>query len=173
MISSTSFLRPLLPAVDCDFRASFLASPNSFTSQDLIKTNLCVSRMTMSMTTFGDKVVKTANNLTAMNELYLVYPWIRPLLDQEFSGGAARLDKMIQALRLVVRLRQPFGMLLFDQMSRIEYKRVTADVLTMVQVRKEAPLTDLMANTIERHHGLFYSFVSSSANYSLPSPCLC
>ena len=88
--------------------------------------------------------------MTGMNDLYLVHPWIRPLLDQEFSDGAAVLDEITQALRFVARLRQPFGALLFEALSRVEYRRVAADSLIMVQVR-EAPLTDLIANihTIE------------------------
>ena len=105
----------------------------------------------VSMSTFGDIEIKTAENLTGMQDLYLVHPWIRPLLDQEFSHGAAALDRTTQALRLVARLRQSFGALLFKALSRVEYRRVAADSLIMVQVREEAPLTDLINNirTIE------------------------
>ena len=113
------------------------------------ETNLHIYHATMTM--FGDIEIKTAENLTGMKDLYLVHPWIRPLLDQEFSHGAAALDKTTQALRFVARLRQPFGALLFEPLSRVEYRRVAADSLIMVQVREEAPLTDLIDNirTIE------------------------
>ena len=105
----------------------------------------------VSMSTFRDIEIKTAENLTGMKNLYLVHPWIRPLLDQEFSHGAAELDETTQALRFVARLRQPFGALLFEALSRVEYRRVATDSLIMVQVREEAPLTDLINNirTIE------------------------
>ena len=60
-------------------------------------------------------------------------------------------DKSTQALRFVARLRQPFGALLFEAVSLGDYRRVAADSLIMVQVREEAPLTDLIDNihTIE------------------------
>ncbi|KAH0831056.1 hypothetical protein J3R83DRAFT_13575, partial [Lanmaoa asiatica] len=114
-------------------------------------TNLHVFHATTS--TFGDIEIKTANDLTRMRNLCLMHPWIRPLLDQEFSDGASALDRTTQALRLVARLRQPFGALLFEAVSRVEYKRVAADSLIMVQVHEEAPLTDLTDNirTIEVH----------------------
>ena len=112
-------------------------------------TNLHMYRVTTP--TFGDIEVKTANKLTGIKTLYLVHPWIRPLLDQEFSHDAAELDRTTQALRLVARLRQPFGALLFEALSRVEYRRVAADSLIMVQVREEAPLAELIDNirTIE------------------------
>ena len=101
--------------------------------------------------TLGDIEIETAENLTGMTDLYLVHPWIRPILDQEFLCGAAALDRTTQALRFVARLRQPFGVLLFEALSRVEYRRVATDSLIMVQVRAEAPLTDLIDNirTIE------------------------
>ena len=112
-------------------------------------TNFHIYRATTS--TFGVIEVKTAENLTGMENLYLVHPWIRPILDQEFSHGAAALDRTTQALRFVARLRQPFGALLFEALSRVEYKRVAADSLIIVRVREEAALTDLIDNirTIE------------------------
>ena len=100
---------------------------------------------------FGDVEIKSASNLAVMNGLCLVHPWIHPLLDQEFTRGSIQLDLTTQALRLIARLQQPFGALLFEQVSRTEYKRVAADSLIMVQFRKEISLTDLMNNirTIE------------------------
>ena len=105
----------------------------------------------VSTSTLEDIEIETVENLTGMTDLYLVHPWIRPILDQEFSHGAAALDRTTQALRLVARVRQPFGALLFKALSRVEYRRVAADSLIMVQVREEAPLTDLIDNirTIE------------------------
>ena len=108
-------------------------------------TNTHIYHATMS--TFGDMEIKTAEDLTEKN-LYLVHPWIRPLFNQESLHGA---DKSTQALRFVARLRQPFGALLFEAVSLGDYRRVAADSLIMVQVREEAPLTDLIDNihTIE------------------------
>ena len=95
---------------------------------------------------FGDIEIKTASSLAAMNGLCLVHPWIHPLLDQEFIRGSTRLDLTTQALRLIARLQQPFGALLFEQVSRAEYKRVAADSLITVQFCKEVSLTDLINN---------------------------
>ncbi|KAG9318932.1 hypothetical protein JVU11DRAFT_1046 [Chiua virens] len=95
--------------------------------------------------------IKTLDDLTGMKDLCLVNPWIRPLLDQEFSKDTGALDKATQALRLVARLRQTFGALLFIPISRVEHRRVAADALIMVQLRKNISLTALMDNirTIE------------------------
>ena len=108
------------------------------------KTKMHVYHATTSM--FGDIEIKTTNDLTVMNNLYLVHPWIRPLLDQEFSRAPARLDETRRALRLVARLRQPFGALLFEQLSRVEYKRVAADSLIMGRVCEDVPLDNLRDN---------------------------
>lgn len=110
-----------------------------------MKTNLCVYRATTAL--FGDVEIKTEDNLTAMKDLYLVHPWIRPLLDQEFSRAPAGLDKTTQALRLIARLRQPFGGLLFEQLSRVEHKRVAADSLIMAQICPDVSLDDLIGNS--------------------------
>ena len=101
--------------------------------------------------TLGDVEIKTGDDLTGMSGLCLVHPWIRPLLDQEFLGGAAELDKATKGFRLVARLTQPFGALLFVPLSRVEYKRVAADSLIMARVCEEASLTGLIDNvrTIE------------------------
>ncbi|KAG9309643.1 hypothetical protein JVU11DRAFT_10307 [Chiua virens] len=111
---------------------------------DAPKSNLRVYRATTS--TLGDVEIKTSNDLSKMKDLYLVHPWIRPLLDQEFAEGAAELDKTTQALRFVARLRQPFGALLFEAVSRVEYRRVAADTLILVRVREETSLTELVDN---------------------------
>ena len=55
------------------------------------KTKLYVHRATTTI--FGDVEIKTTNDLTAMNDLHLVHPWICPLFDQEFSRATAGLDK--------------------------------------------------------------------------------
>lgn len=107
-------------------------------------TNLQVYRATTS--TFGDIEIKTAENLTGMKDLCLVHPWIRPLLDQEFSRDVAAPDKTTQALRVVARLRQPFGALVFNPLSHVEYMRVATDSLIVVRIREEVSLTDLIDN---------------------------
>ncbi|KAH0825678.1 hypothetical protein J3R83DRAFT_10905, partial [Lanmaoa asiatica] len=47
------------------------------------------------------------------------------------------LDKTTRALRLFVRLRQPFGALLLAPHSAREYKRVATDNPITVCIRKE------------------------------------
>lgn len=75
-------------------------------------TNFHAYHVTTSV--FGDIEVKTRENLSGMKDLCIVHPWIRPLLDQEFSDGVGLLDETTQALRFLARLRQPFGALLFE-----------------------------------------------------------
>ena len=106
--------------------------------------NLRVYHATAS--TFGDVEIKTADDLTGMEGLTLVHPWIRPLLDQEFklSQGAGSVDQTTQALRFIARLRQPFGALLFKPLSRVEYRRVAADSLIITRIREEVSLTELI-----------------------------
>ena len=110
------------------------------------KTKLCVYRATTTL--FGDIEITTTSNLTTMNDLYLIHPWIRPLLNQDFLRAPARLDRTIRALRLIVRLRQPFGALLFDQLSSVEYKRVAADSFIVARVCEDIPLDDLIDNIL-------------------------
>ena len=96
----------------------------------------------------GDMEIKTKSDLIAMKRLYVVHPWGRVLLDQEFSREVAdsEVDKAIQALRILARLRQPFGALLFEQVSRTEYKRAAVDSLIMTQICEDIPLSDLIGN---------------------------
>ncbi|KAI9571601.1 hypothetical protein HD554DRAFT_1791804 [Boletus coccyginus] len=58
--------------------------------------------------------------------------------------GAPLFDDTTCAMRLVVRLRQPFGALLLAPLARAQYRRVATDSLIMVRVREETPLTELM-----------------------------
>ena len=44
------------------------------------------------------------------------------------------------------RLKQAFGALLFEKVSRVEYMWVAVDGLIMVQIRDGVPLTDLIDN---------------------------
>jgi hypothetical protein len=106
------------------------------------KTDFRVYRATTSA--LGEVGIKTTDDLSGMKDLLLIHPWISPLLDQEFSHGAATLDDTSRVLRLVARLRQPFGALLLEPLSRARYRRVAADSLIMVQVREETSLTELM-----------------------------
>ena len=82
------------------------------------KTQLCVYRATTAI--FGDIEIETMCGLTEMSNLYLVHPWIRPLLDQDFSHNMDRSNEAVRALRLLARLRQLFGALLFRKVSRVE-----------------------------------------------------
>lgn len=92
----------------------------------------------------GEVEIKTTDDLSEMKDLILVHPWISPLLDQEFSHGPMELDEAMRALRLVVRLRQPFGALLLAPLSRVQYRRVATESLIMAQVREEVSLTELI-----------------------------
>ena len=57
-------------------------------------------------------------------------------------------DRRTQALQLLVRLRQPFGALLFTptRQNIEEYRRVAAESLITVQVREDTPLDVLTSN---------------------------
>ncbi|KAF8548148.1 WD40 repeat-like protein [Imleria badia] len=106
------------------------------------KSDLPVYRATSPM--LGDVEIKTKDQLSGMRGLVLIHPWIGPLLDQDFSYGTAVCDLAMRALRLVVRLKQPFGALLLAPLAREQYKRIATDSLIMVQVREETLLDELM-----------------------------
>ena len=106
------------------------------------ESDLSVYRATTPM--LGDIEIKTMDDLSGMEGLLLIHPWISPLLDQDFSCGAARFDLATRALRLVVWLRQPFGALLLAPLARVQYRRIATDSLIMVRVREEISLTELM-----------------------------
>ncbi|KAF8548437.1 hypothetical protein OG21DRAFT_761538 [Imleria badia] len=92
----------------------------------------------------GDVEIKTKDQLTGMKRLLLMNPWISPLLDADFSSGAPLFAHATRALRLFVRLKQPFGALLLAPLARVQYRRVATDSLIMVRVREETSLTELM-----------------------------
>ena len=94
--------------------------------------------------TFGDVEIKSADNLSGMDDLVLMHPWISPLLDQGFSRRGVGIDDTTRALRLVARLMQPFGALLLTPLSRMQYKRVATDSLIMVRVCEETSLNELI-----------------------------
>ena len=97
---------------------------------------------------FGDTEIETTTSLISRKKLYLVHPWIHPLLDQleELSLDEAEVDATISALRLIACLRQPFGGLLLEKVSRVDHKRVAADSLIMARVQEDVPLSDLISN---------------------------
>jgi hypothetical protein len=107
-----------------------------------LEPDLPVYRATTPM--LGDVEIKTTDDLSGMEGLLLIHPWISPLLDQDFSCGAARFDLGTRALRLVARLCQPFGALLLAPLARVQYRRVATDSLIMVRVREETSLTELI-----------------------------
>ena len=127
-----------LPGITCTITELILTSESYSRMCD----HWYIDRAVMSM--FGDIEIKMAENLTRMQNLCLVHPWIRPLLDQEFPHGAVVPKKTTQTLRLIARLRQPFGILLFVPLLRIEFKWVAADSLIMAQISKEVSLGDLI-----------------------------
>lgn len=60
------------------------------------------------------------------------------------------IDRETRALRLIARLRQPFGALLLTPVStrrgKVVYKRVAADSIVTVCIGEDVPLTDLLDN---------------------------
>ncbi|KAF8547584.1 hypothetical protein OG21DRAFT_1517219 [Imleria badia] len=92
----------------------------------------------------GDVEIKTKDQLSGMKGLLLINPWISPLLDQDFSSGDPLFEHTTRSLRLVVRLKRPFGALLVAPLGRVQYRRVATDNLIMVRVREEASLNELM-----------------------------
>ena len=106
------------------------------------ESDLPVYRATTPM--LGDVEIETTASLSGMQGLLLIHPWISPLLDRDFLCGAARFDLDTRALRLVARLRQPFGALLLAPLARVQYRRVATDSLIMVRIREGTSLTDLI-----------------------------
>ena len=117
--------------------------------------------------TFGMVEITTSSDLSRMNFLYLVHPWLDSLLEHEgmqsgvFVGddndpsslpAPARILPMgreAQARRLVARLRQPFGALMvrLESMGRhVVGKRVAADSLITVQFHENVSLADVLDN---------------------------
>ena len=145
---------------------------------------------------FGMVEIKTRQDPSRLNSVYLVHPWIDTLLDREdmqsgafveddvaepFSSGTedeevsdedinddmlplrergspsppprmdtVPMDRETRALRLMARLRQPFGALLFTLVSTrrrsVVYRRIAADSTISVQLRESVPLSDLVDN---------------------------
>ncbi|KAF8547410.1 TPR-like protein [Imleria badia] len=146
---------------------------------------------------FGVVEIKTRQDLSRLNSLYLVHPWIDTLLDREdMQSGAfveddiaepfssdtededvsdeeiegdtiprlrecgspsspvrmdtVPMDRETRSLRLIARLRQPFGALLFSLVSTrrrsVVYRRIAADSTITVQLRENVPLSDLLDN---------------------------
>ena len=143
---------------------------------------------------FGMVEIKTRQDPSRLNSLYLVYPWLdtldredmqssglveddveepsSPGTDDEMSDEEGEdiipllperkspslpprldttpMDRETRALRLVARLRQPFGALLLTLTSTrrrsVVYRRVAADSVITVQLRESVPLSDLLDN---------------------------
>ena len=114
-----------------------------------LESDVAVYRTTSPM--LGEVEIKTKVPLSGTRGLILIHPWIGPLLDQDFACGAALSDLPTRALRLVVRLKQPFGALLLAPLARAQYRRVATDSLIMVRVREETGLNELMegARTVD------------------------
>ena len=103
---------------------------------------LSVYRVTSPM--LGDLEIETNDELSGMKGLLLIHPWIGPLLDLDFACGDPLFDLATRALRLIVRLKQPFGALLLAPSARSQYKRVATDGLIMVRVREDTSLNELI-----------------------------
>ena len=133
--------------------------------------------------------IRATEDLSMLEHLYLVHPWIHDLLDREHPRSAtikddlvphlplldegnpifddhityrqllsyeapphsfplrrAPMDKQTRALRLIARLRQPFGALLLTPMREgsMEYKRVATSSMITVRVQEDADLSRLV-----------------------------
>ena len=111
-------------------------------SESTSGTNPRLYRATTSV--LGEVEIKTRDDLSEMKGLLLTHPWISSILNQEFLYDLAALDRTTRALRLIARLRQPFGALLLEMVGHARYRRVAADCLIMAQVQEEALLTELI-----------------------------
>jgi len=94
----------------------------------------------------GEVQFETKDDSLGTQRLVLVHPWISPLLDEDFSCGNPLFDLDARALRILVRLRQPFGALLLASQERGQYRRVATDSFIRVQIGEETPLKELMAS---------------------------
>jgi len=92
----------------------------------------------------GEVRIETKDDSLGTQRLVLVHPWISSLLDEDFTGNDPLFDLDARALRILVRLRQPFGALLLASQKRGQYKRVATDSFIQVQIRAETSLSELM-----------------------------
>ncbi|KAF8436056.1 hypothetical protein L210DRAFT_3550116 [Boletus edulis BED1] len=134
---------------------------------------------------FGTVEIRTRHNLSRMNSLYLIHPWLDTLLEHADIRGDSfieddappspdmddemvpekkgneeideypllpivPMDRETGARRLVARLRQPFGALLFtlapSNRRGMDYRRVAADSMITVQFQENVSLADILAN---------------------------
>ncbi|KAF8427612.1 hypothetical protein L210DRAFT_3565025 [Boletus edulis BED1] len=117
-------------------------------------------------TTLGIVEIITAEDLTQLDSLVLIHPWIDFLLgrqsvgetiseeetddesssESEPSSPPPPMDRHTAALQLIARLRQPFGALLLTPMRQdvAGYRRVASENLITVQVQEDMPLDDLI-----------------------------
>ncbi|KAF8125301.1 hypothetical protein EV363DRAFT_1351347 [Boletus edulis] len=117
-------------------------------------------------TTLGIVEISTAEDLTQLDSLVLVHPWIDFLLGRQSVGKTISdeetddetssesepslppppMDRHTAAFQLIARLRQPFGALLLTSTRQdvVGYRRVASESLITVQVQEDMPLDDLM-----------------------------
>ncbi|KAF8415453.1 hypothetical protein L210DRAFT_3586246, partial [Boletus edulis BED1] len=116
-------------------------------------------------TALGIVEISTAEDLTQLDSLALVHPWIDFLLGRQSVGETISeeetdesssksrpssppppMDRHTAALQLIARLRQPFGALLLTSTRQdvVGYRRVASESLITVQVQEDTPLDDLI-----------------------------
>ncbi|KAG6369736.1 hypothetical protein JVT61DRAFT_13605 [Boletus reticuloceps] len=103
------------------------------------------------VTPSGAKKTQLARLVTPLLKLWFGRRPGRPPRDGVSLQSPLRIsqrDKRGQALRLITRLRQPFGALLFTQIRQNVpvYRRVAADSIITVQVQDNTPLQNLLDN---------------------------
>lgn len=107
---------------------------------------------TVMASALGRVDIKTTDELAGLEDLVLVHPWLDSLLDPIFTSPqnddanshSGQPSKLTRALRLLIRLRQPFGALLLAPLNRREFKRIATDHLIRVQVRDDVSLEELI-----------------------------
>ncbi|KAF8125249.1 hypothetical protein EV363DRAFT_1532897 [Boletus edulis] len=119
-------------------------------------------------TALGMVEIRTAEDLTQMDSLILVHPWIDFLLGRQSVGETISeeetgdesssesklspppppMDRRTAALQLIARLRQPFGALLLTPTRQdvVGYRRVASESPITAQVQDDAPLNVLVDN---------------------------
>ena len=153
------------------------------------------------MDALGTVKITTMEDLSRLDSVILVHPWVDYLLDRQHVGDASSTsglslfyvpsdftpvispiprpawnfgwpfsrptsppsfasspqshsplsptDKLMPALEVIARLKQPFGAMLFAPIRRnvAEYRRVAADSMITVQLQESVPLSMLIENT--------------------------
>ncbi|KAG9317999.1 hypothetical protein JVU11DRAFT_59 [Chiua virens] len=87
----------------------------------------------------GTVEIQTKDDISRLDSLVLVHPWINFLLDRRVADVLEiTKDEEVRALQVLTRLRQPFGALLLEPIpQRVAiYRRVASESMIKVQVEE-------------------------------------